>query len=302
MRHRASGELMSQHDVSPSQSHFSKVSSFSAMIEPPVTRRRSNDFSFSSIAEKIQISIKPDCSVALRRWTNTVYSKLPAVDKEAIQRNSNGLQAAAEFSQSAYNHMLESEKSTGNYLSQGNEQFRQFEANGGRQAMVLLIEELHSIKQYRELTFYFAVNIADRYLAKLVAKGASPPDIVCLGVTCLLIAAKMNEPLGPNFGNMVLLINQQNPDRLRIESLRSMEIDILLSLEFSLQAVTCLEFLERYCQLFRVDEGLTTWSAQSRGAAISNNASQFSSKVCQEALYLCKLTQQETEFLKYTPS
>ena len=98
MRHRASGELMSQHDVSPSQSHFSKVSSFSAMIEPPVTRRRSNDFSFSSIAEKIQISIKPDCSVALRRWTNTVYSKLPAVDKEAIQRNSNGLQAAAEFS------------------------------------------------------------------------------------------------------------------------------------------------------------------------------------------------------------
>ena len=81
-----------------------------------------------------------------------------------------------------------------------------------------------------------------------------------------------------------------------------MEIDILLSLEFSLQAVTCLEFLERYCQLFRVDEGLTTWSAQSRGAAISNNASQFSSKVCQEALYLCKLTQQETEFLKYSPS
>ena len=74
--------------------------------------------------------------------------------------------------------------------------------------MVLLIEELHSIKQYRELTFYFAVNIANRYLAKLVAKGASPPDIVCLGVTCLLIAAKMNEPLGPNFGNMVLLINQ----------------------------------------------------------------------------------------------
>jgi hypothetical protein len=33
--------------------------------------------------------------------------------------------------------------------------------------MVLLIEELHQIKGYREQTLYLAVNIADRYLCEL---------------------------------------------------------------------------------------------------------------------------------------
>ena len=80
--------------------------------------------------------------------------------------------------------------------------------------MVFLIEELHSIKKYREQTFYYAVSIADRYLAKLAAQGAESPDIVCLSVVCLLISAKMNEALGPNFGNMVILVNQQNPNRI----------------------------------------------------------------------------------------
>ena len=42
--------------------------------------------------------------------------------------------------------------------------------------MVYLIEELHSIKKYREQTFYFAVSIADRYLAKLAAQGVAWND------------------------------------------------------------------------------------------------------------------------------
>ena len=34
--------------------------------------------------------------------------------------------------------------------------------------MVLLIQKLHGIKGYRELTLYLAVNIADMYLSKLI--------------------------------------------------------------------------------------------------------------------------------------
>lgn len=112
--------------------------------------------------------------------------------------------------------------------------------------MVYLMEELHKIKNYREQTFYYAVSIADRYLAKLASQGATSPDIVCLSVVSLLISAKMNEALGPNFGNMVILINQQNPNRISAQDLRDMEIDILQALDFDLQSVTALDFLERF--------------------------------------------------------
>ena len=73
--------------------------------------------------------------------------------------------------------------------------------------MVLLIEELHKIKGYRELTLFFAVNIADKYLAALARQGEPAPPIVTLGVVSLLLAVKLNESVGPNFGNMVGLIN-----------------------------------------------------------------------------------------------
>ena len=75
--------------------------------------------------------------------------------------------------------------------------------------MVLLIEELHKIKGYRELTLFYAVNIADKYLATLASQGAPAPQIVTLAVVSLLLAVKLNESVGPNFGNMVGLINQK---------------------------------------------------------------------------------------------
>ena len=73
--------------------------------------------------------------------------------------------------------------------------------------MVLLIEEIASIKGYKELTVYLAVNIADRYLVELVKQCYHvPPNIITLGCVSLLLAVKMNEPMAPNFGNMIHLI------------------------------------------------------------------------------------------------
>ena len=80
------------------------------------------------------------------------------------------------------------------------------EQSGARQTMVLLMEEIATIKGYKELTVFLAVNIADRYLAKLSTLAHPMPPIVTLGVVSLLLAVKMNEPMGPNFGNMILLI------------------------------------------------------------------------------------------------
>ena len=61
--------------------------------------------------------------------------------------------------------------------------------------MVLLLEELHNIKNYKVETLYLAVSLADRYLVKLALKKTRAPCLVTLAITCLLMAAKLEEPL-----------------------------------------------------------------------------------------------------------
>lgn len=51
------------------------------------------------------------------------------------------------------------------------------------------------------------MNIADAYLKQLALRREQSPSVVTLGVTALLLAAKMNESKHPCFANMVLLIN-----------------------------------------------------------------------------------------------
>ena len=67
-----------------------------------------------------------------------------------------------------------------------------------------------------------------------------------------------------------------------------MENEILLALNFDLQSETVINFVERFCQLHYLDEGLF---AMSRPSAGSNCKRQhFNSEVCQMARLLCTLS------------
>lgn len=68
-----------------------------------------------------------------------------------------------------------------------------------RRRMVLLIEELRRKKNYRHETLFLAVSIADRYLIYLSVTNHEAPCLVNLAATCLLISAKLNQPLRPKF-------------------------------------------------------------------------------------------------------
>ena len=66
-----------------------------------------------------------------------------------------------------------------------------------RKELIQLIEVLNTKKAYNTETFFLAVNIADRYLCALVARGEQAPSLVLLAVTVLMIAAKANESINP---------------------------------------------------------------------------------------------------------
>ena len=60
-----------------------------------------------------------------------------------------------------------------------------------REQMVLLIEQLHAVKDYKIETLHLAVSIADRYLVHLSIETNEPPCLVTLAVIALLMAAKL---------------------------------------------------------------------------------------------------------------
>ena len=63
------------------------------------------------------------------------------------------------------------------------------------------------MKEYRQQTLHLAISIADRYLALLSVLHEESPSLIELGVISIMLAAKINEHLAPNFYNIVKLIN-----------------------------------------------------------------------------------------------
>ena len=107
--------------------------------------------------------------------------------------NATRRQTAPEYSQSCYKTLLDQEVVVGNYFE------KSIAANKKplisikeRKRMIVLIETLQQMKNYKDDTFFLAVSLADRYFACLTdQEDAKPPCRVILAVTCLLIAAKI---------------------------------------------------------------------------------------------------------------
>lgn len=57
--------------------------------------------------------------------------------------------------------------------------------------MVMLIEDLCSVKEYKIETLYLAVSLADRYLVNIAVLGKVAPCLITLAVSCILMAAKL---------------------------------------------------------------------------------------------------------------
>ena len=75
-----------------------------------------------------------------------------------------------------------------------------------RKGIVRLISDLHRQKDYKIETLYLAVSIADRYLSKLSELNQSVPNLVSLATICILIAAKIEQPISPSFNRMISLL------------------------------------------------------------------------------------------------
>ena len=75
-----------------------------------------------------------------------------------------------------------------------------------REAMIILIIDLHKAKGYKTETLFLACSIADRFLYRYMKKDLREPNLVHMSTISLLLAAKLEQPMFPSFERMINLI------------------------------------------------------------------------------------------------
>lgn len=122
-----------------------------------------------------------------------------------------------------------------------------------RQHMITLLEALNQEKEYKPETLYLAVSLCDRYLVNLLIKDEKAPCLITLSVIATLMAAKLEQPMQPNFNRMVRLVKNKWDVTLTRLKLIELERDIIDKLDFELHYTGPLLFLERFLRIYNLD-------------------------------------------------
>lgn len=224
-----------------------------------------------------------------RRWEKALCEMIPAVDMIDAAPTGPGKdsyvkrQFAPEFSQAAYETMLSQEYAIGSYITTHGQTLSITAAQ--RKRMVILIEDLHRHKGYKIDTLMLAVSVADRYLVNLAVENQKAPCLVTLGVTCLLMAAKLEQPMHPSFNIMIRLLADTQGLFVTKQALITLEEKIIRALEFSMHFCSTVPFLERYQLVLGI-----------------HNDEEETAQIGDMASKLCRFMQRDEQFLRYRPS
>ena len=117
----------------------------------------------------------------------------------------------------------------------------------------MLIQNLHKAKDYKEETLHLAGSIADRYLASLSSKNNEVPETVLLATICLLLAAKLEQPMSPSFQRMINLLPEETRSAVTKQRLVEMEETIIKELNFQMHYAGPIPYLSRFQRIYNID-------------------------------------------------
>lgn len=241
-----------------------------------------------------------------KRWQDHL-ANVPQVDKDDMindNPNFNGgkqcfmdtvHQHAAEFSQMSYLRMRSMEEafSITDYLDpKCNPDYNTFLKSSsrpdlvqayqrGRASGIQKIMHLHQEKGYKIETLFMACSIFDRYLALLGHWNFPINKIVNLSTICILMAAKLEQPMQPSFSRMISLLNDSEKKQITKQDLVHIESDILLRFGFDFNFPGPIDSMQRYLRLVSYDTNKSVWA------------------ICEQ---LSRFQLNYSVFLKYKPS
>ena len=100
-----------------------------------------------------------------------------------------------------------------------------------RAIAVYMMIELNLKRQYEIDTLFMAVSIMDRYLMLIGHWNFKVEDLNILACTCILVAAKLEQPQLPNYQNMIYAYEELKSEKdceIEKDQLKEMEEKILV--------------------------------------------------------------------------
>lgn len=143
------------------------------------------------------------------------------------------------------------------------------------------IFELHRKKEYKMETLFTAAQIFDRYLYTLGFECFPRDHMTQLATVCMLMAAKLEQPISPSFSRMIYLLHDDERMYISKEALIKLEAQILVTLGFDFNFPGPMQSLERYLRILDYDSNRT---------------------VNEMSFQICKYQLNEAQFLNYRPS
>jgi hypothetical protein len=64
-------------------------------------------------------------------------------------------------------------------------------------------------KDYKPETLFIAAGILDRYLYMIGAQNFPKGQMVCLATICVLLSAKVEQPISPSFNRLIGLLTPE---------------------------------------------------------------------------------------------
>ena len=109
-----------------------------------------------------------------------------------------------------------------------NEQITAYDRSYGIQK----IFDLHQKKEYKPETLFIAAGILDRYINMVGVTNFPKSQMVSLATICVLMSAKLEQPISPSFTRMINLLTDEEKKYVRKQSLIDLEAQILIKLGF----------------------------------------------------------------------
>ena len=147
--------------------------------------------------------------------------------------------------------MIQEEYAIGNYLE--NEDNPLEITSDHRSKAIALMSHMSDGMSFRIETLYVAVSIVDRYLINLISLDKKAPCLVTLGVVSMLIAAKLGNSKIASFRKLSNFLVENHGIVIHKKDFHVLERRVLTVLDFSLDYITPLTFLERYQRIFDLD-------------------------------------------------
>ena len=190
----------------------------------------------TQIPQPMRIESKALCELRFDANTRT----MSAVEETTTDIERQGINAMKEYGEEVEIYQKELEKK---FLPEDCLQKHEITMSLRAKMVDWMVEVLTNFK-CNDQTFFMSVNLMDRYLKEKKEKKLIS-ELHLIGVTSMFLASKYEDILPLR---MDMVHEKIAHGKLSPESIRVYEQDMLVTLEYILQAPTVLEFLKRYCK------------------------------------------------------